>query len=90
MNILIVDDSKTILNTLKIKIENELGAKVFSAASMKECADLILKHKGKFDLALLDYNLPDGSDGQIVGVVTFWAVFQELMEVLGPDCKIPL
>lgn len=29
-------------------------------------------------------------NGQIVGVVTFWAVFQELMEVLGPDCKIPL
>jgi diguanylate cyclase (GGDEF)-like protein len=66
MNILIVDDSKTILNRLKIEIENELGLKVYTAASMKECADLILKHKGKFTLALLDYNLPDAQNGQII------------------------
>ena len=66
MNILIVDDSKTILNRLKIEIENELGLKVYTAASMKECADLILEHKGKFTLALLDYNLPDAQNGQII------------------------
>ena len=66
MNILIVDDSKTILNRLKTGIENELGLKVYTATSMKECADLILKHKGKFTLALLDYNLPDAQNGEII------------------------
>ncbi len=69
MNILIVDDSKTILNRLKMGIENELGLKVFTATSMKECADLILKHKGKFELALLDYNLPDAQNGEIISFI---------------------
>ena len=66
MNILIVDDSKTILNSLKHTIEKRLGLTVYTAASMKECADLILKYKGKFTLALLDYNLPDAQNGEIV------------------------
>jgi len=66
MNILIVDDSKTILKTLKHSIESKLDITVYTATSMKECADLILKHKGKFTLALLDYNLPDAPNGEIV------------------------
>lgn len=66
MNILIVDDSKTILKTLKYNLESVLGLTVYTAASMKECADLILKHKGKFTLALLDYNLPDAQNGEIL------------------------
>ena len=66
MNILIVDDSKTILKSLKHSIENKLAITVFTAVSMKECAELILKHKGKFTLALLDYNLPDAPNGEIV------------------------
>ena len=66
MNILIVDDSKTILKALKHSIENQLEITVYTASSMKECANLILKHKGKFTLALLDYNLPDAPNGEIV------------------------
>jgi len=69
MNILIVDDSKTILNRLKSGIENELGLNVYTATSMKECADLILKHKGDFTLALLDYNLPDAQNGEIISFI---------------------
>lgn len=69
MKILIVDDSKTILKTMKMKLEGELGVKAYTATTMKESADLILEHKGKFDLALLDYNLPDASEGQVVGFV---------------------
>jgi len=69
MNILIVDDSKTILKSLKHSIENKLNITVYTAASMKECADLILKYKGKFTLALLDYNLPDAPNGEIVSFV---------------------
>jgi len=69
MNILIVDDSKTILKTLKHSIENKLDIEVIIATSMKECADLILKYKGKFTLALLDYNLPDAPNGEIVSFI---------------------
>ncbi len=69
MNILIVDDSKTILKSLKHSIESKLDITVHTATSMKECADLILKHKGKFTLALLDYNLPDAPNGEIVSFV---------------------
>ena len=69
MNILIVDDSKTILSSLRHAIESKLDITVYTAASMKECADLILKYKGKFSLALLDYNLPDAQNGEIVGFI---------------------
>ena len=67
--ILVVDDSKTISMGLKHTIEQQLGLNVVTAASMKECADLLLKHKGKFDLALLDRGLPDAPNGEIVTFV---------------------
>jgi len=66
MNILIVDDSKTIIQSLKHSIEEKLNLTVYTATSMKECADLVLKHKGRFTLALLDYNLPDAQNGEII------------------------
>ncbi len=65
-SILIVDDSKTILNGLKNCIENRLNIKVHTAASMKECASVLLEQKGKFTLALLDYGLPDAPNGEII------------------------
>ena len=68
-NILVVDDSKTILFGLKQTIENKLNINVHTAVSMKECAELILKEKGKFDLALLDFGLPDAPNGEIIGMV---------------------
>ncbi len=68
-NILVVDDSKTILNGLKDTIENRLDIKVYTAASMKECADVLLEQKGKFTLALLDYGLPDAPNGEIINFV---------------------
>ncbi|MCK5294488.1 MAG: diguanylate cyclase [Arcobacteraceae bacterium] len=68
-NILVVDDSKTISMGLKYIIEDRLGLNVYTAASMKECADLLLEHKGKFSLALLDYGLPDAPKGEVVTFV---------------------
>ena len=65
-NILVVDDSKTILLGLKNTIEQKLGYNVYAATSMKECADVLLKQKGKFDLALLDFGLPDAPNGEII------------------------
>ena len=46
---------KQFLHGLKNTIETRLGLKVYTAASMKECADVMLEQKGKFSLALLDY-----------------------------------
>lgn len=68
-NILIVDDSKTILNGLKNTIESRLNITVHTAASMKECAEVLLKQKGKFTLALLDLGLPDAPNGEIVDFI---------------------
>ncbi|HIP55922.1 MAG TPA: diguanylate cyclase [Arcobacter sp.] len=68
-NILVVDDSKTISQGLKHTIENQLGLNVVTAASMKECADVLLEYKGKFSLALLDYGLPDAPNGEVVTFV---------------------
>jgi hypothetical protein len=36
---------------------------------MKECSSLLLKHKGKFDLALLDYGLLDASNREVIAFV---------------------
>lgn len=79
MKILIVDDSKTILKTMKMKLEGELGVRVLTAASMKECADVLLQEKGKIDLALLDYNLPDAADGQIVQFINKFKITSILL-----------
>lgn len=85
MKILIVDDSKTILKTMKMKLEGELGVKVFTALSMKECADILLEQKGKIDLALLDYNLPDATEGQIVKFIDKFKISSILLT--GTDLK---
>ena len=68
--ILIVDDSKTITNSLKILINEELGYHAVIAHSKKECADVLLKYRGKFSAALLDLNLPDAPNGEVVDFVT--------------------
>ena len=63
--VLIVEDSISIINTLKSFID-ELGIEIFVAKSMKECANLILVHKGKFDIVLADLGLPDAPNGEII------------------------
>lgn len=64
--ILVVDDSKTISTGLKNRIEAMLNVEVLVASSMKECASVLLKQKGKIELALLDRGLPDAPNGEIV------------------------
>lgn len=68
--ILIVEDSKSILMTLSSLIQEELKYECVTASSMKETADALLKHKGKFDVALLDLSLPDSLNGEVVDFVT--------------------
>jgi len=69
-NILIVDDSKTICNALKSRILNQLNIEPIIAHSLKECAQVLLKYKGKIEVALLDLGLPDAKNGEIVEFVT--------------------
>lgn len=68
--ILIIEDSKSVSNTLSMMIKESLGYSSFIGTSVKECANLLLEHKGNFDVALLDLNLPDSQNGEIVDFVT--------------------
>ena len=70
INILIVDDSKTICTKLAHKIKNELGFNPVIAHSKQECANRLLEYKGKIDVALLDLGLPDAPNGEVVSFVT--------------------
>ncbi len=67
--VLIVDDSKTILLGLKELCEKDYGLEVDIASSMSEAAKLVLKNKGEYALALLDYSLPDAPNGEIVDFI---------------------
>jgi response regulator RpfG family c-di-GMP phosphodiesterase len=64
--VLIIEDSISIINTLKGLIEDELEVDIFVAKSMKESATLLLENKGKFDIVLADLGLPDAPNGEIV------------------------
>ncbi len=64
--VLIIDDSSSVSKTLKNLIENDVDIDVFIAKSLKECADLLLQEKGKFDIFLADLGLPDAQNGEIV------------------------
>lgn len=65
--ILIIEDSASIINTLKNFIQNELNdVQIFVAKSMKESATLLLEQKGKFDIVLADLGLPDAPNGEVV------------------------
>ncbi|MEA1913771.1 MAG: diguanylate cyclase [Campylobacterota bacterium] len=68
--ILIVDDSKTITTSLKVLINEELGYHGVVANTKQECADALLKYRGKFAAALLDLHLPDAPNGEVVDFVT--------------------
>lgn len=55
--ILIVEDDELLLSTLKFDLVSE-GFQVIPALSFKEGLDTV--RNNKFDLAILDINLPDG------------------------------
>lgn len=57
IKILIVEDDKLLLNTLKFDLESD-GFNIISASSYKE--GLKASRENTFDLAILDINLPDG------------------------------
>lgn len=67
-NILLVDDSKLILNALKSEIK-KIGYNCVTASSYKDCAQKLLEYKGKFAVALCDLGLPDAANGEVVSLV---------------------
>ncbi len=69
-NILIVDDSKTICNTLSKMILEDLGFHPVVAHSKEEAKAKLVEYKGKFLVALLDLGLPDAPNGEVVDFVT--------------------
>lgn len=69
-NILIVDDSKTICNTLETLIKNELGFNPIIANSKHECEALLLQYKNQISVALLDLGLEDAPNGEVIDSVS--------------------
>ncbi len=64
--VLVIDDSHSISQSLKNLIESNVDIKVYIAKSKKESIDLLLEHKGKFDIILADLGLPDAPNGEVV------------------------
>ncbi|MEA3290056.1 MAG: diguanylate cyclase [Campylobacterota bacterium] len=68
--ILVVDDSKTVCNTLDRLIRDQLGFEPIIAYSKKECEEKLIEYKDKISVALLDLHLPDALEGEVVDVVS--------------------
>lgn len=73
-SILIVDDSSSIRKTLSSFLKNNIENEVFLAASKKECAEILLKQKGKFDVVLADLGLPDAPNGEVVDFLSKFSI----------------
>lgn len=72
-NILIVEDSTTILSRLSDAITKHLKYTVTQATNFEE-ARLRLQNNKNFDLALLDLGLPDASEEEIVDYVQKFSI----------------
>lgn len=68
-NILIVEDSMSVSNALKVIIDEDLGYNGVIAHSKKEASEKLLEYRGKFAVALLDLGLPDAPNGEVVDFV---------------------
>lgn len=65
-NVLIVDDSKTILTLLKNKFSQCGNIHVFEAEDYKGAMAIIRRHHHDINVALLDVNLPDAPNGEVI------------------------
>lgn len=66
--ILVVDDSKTVLNMIKLELKNHPDIEAVFSQSYKEAMRIIRENHGDIHAALLDYNLPDAQNGEIVSL----------------------
>lgn len=68
-NVLLVEDSPMFGKLAKKKIESAFDVPVFWAKSYAETEDLLKKANGDFSCALLDYSLPDATNGEVIDLV---------------------
>lgn len=72
--ILIVDDSATVGMVVKNAVSSVVGMPVDLARSLAACAKLIAEHPGEYQVAVVDLNLPDATDGEAVDMVLGYGV----------------
>lgn len=72
--VLIVDDSISIINTLKSFIEEDENIDIFTAKSLKEVQELMISENGKFDVVLADLGLPDAPNGEVVEYLSNYSI----------------
>jgi diguanylate cyclase (GGDEF)-like protein len=72
--ILIVDDSATVGMVVKNAVSSVVDMPVDLARSLAACAKLIAEHPGEYQVAVVDLNLPDATDGQAVDMVLGYGV----------------
>lgn len=66
--VLVVDDSETLLSSLKQKFDEHENIEVIYAKSYNEAMKIIRKEHKYISVALLDINLRDAPDGQIISL----------------------
>lgn len=72
--VLIIDDSVSICESLCELISVNFFIETFTAKSLKESAQLLLKEKGRFDIILADLGLPDAQNGEIVDFLSKFSI----------------
>ncbi|KJR40337.1 response regulator/GGDEF domain-containing protein [Candidatus Magnetoovum chiemensis] len=66
MKILLVEDSKALANVIKSEITSKLSYCVDLAYNFNDAKNIIETQKDEYFLSILDYHLPDSSDGEII------------------------
>lgn len=72
--VLIIEDSKAFARSLQTVIAHEYLYSSVLAHSMAEARDILARESGRFFAAVTDLNLPDGSDGEAVGLVQSYGI----------------
>jgi DNA-binding NarL/FixJ family response regulator len=63
-SVLVVDDSPMFLQVVRRRLAEEVDAEVVAAANLRAARTAMAAHR--FDVALLDLNLPDAPGGEVV------------------------
>ncbi|MBZ4649038.1 MAG: hypothetical protein JG760_1289 [Desulfomicrobiaceae bacterium] len=63
-SVLVVDDSPMFLQVVRRRLAEEVDAEVVAAANLRAARTAMAEHR--FDVALLDLNLPDAPGGEVV------------------------
>lgn len=64
--ILLVEDSALFGRMTKARLEEAFDVPVYWCKNYAEADDLLIRAKGMFDMALLDFNLPDAPNGEVI------------------------